>query len=284
MKRNKLKPRTGRSIREFLRYYVLVLLQQREHAATEIIQAIKKESADNRDYRPSGQLLVGKEDVSKVLRQLKGRNLINWADKGWRLTRAGRSKLSHYEKQKEQDTDGKQKAARKLLGLMGSGKASQRVLDVGTGEGYLAFKVAEKGYRVLGIDSASFDYSKDSIKTARERAQSQGGQVEFLQRSVTGLRRMKGSFDYVVSTQAIHCMRDQSRCVKAVYRLLKPGGTFLCADFVVGLKGFLHHGWHSFLALSGEEWKTLLLECGFEQPCFYKVGDYLVVKARKPPF
>jgi len=53
-------------------------------------------------------------------------------------------------------------------------------------------------------------------------------------------------------------------------------------DFQVGLKGFLQHGWHAFLAVSEEEWQALLSEYGFETPEIHKAGDYLVVEARKP--
>lgn len=283
MIRHGLKPRNGSSVREFLRYYVLVLLRSEQLTSRRIIGKIKRESACNRNYRASGQLLVGNEDLSRVLEQLKKNSLISPAGAKWRLTRQGRRKLRIYEKQQGQCPDSKEKAARLLLKWMGHCKPGEQVLDVGTGEGYLAFKVAEKGYRVLGIDSGSFDYSKDSIKTAREKAQSAGGQVEFLQNWVTTLRGKNRGFDYVVSSQAIHCMKDQRRCVKTTYRLLKPGGIFLCMDFAVGLKGFLQHGWHAFLSVSKEEWQALLPQCGFEEPQLRRVYDYLVVMARKPP-
>jgi hypothetical protein len=52
-------------------------------------------------------------------------------------------------------------------------------------------------------------------------------------------------------------------------------------DFLVGLDAFLHHGWHSFLALSRREWRQRLSENGFEEVTFRRAGDYLVVEARK---
>jgi len=134
----------------------------------------------------------------------------------------------------------------------------------------------------VGIDSGSFDYSKDSIKTARQEAEAKGTPVEFKETSVAGLRRRRARFNYVVASQAVHCMRDQSGCIKAIHDLLKPGGTFLCMDLRVGLRGFLEHSWHAFLALSEEEWAGLLPKCGFEDPAFRRVGGYLVVKARRP--
>ncbi len=282
MSGDELRPRRGASIREFLRYYVLALLQRRGLTAKALVLAIKEDSADNRTYRPSGQLLVDGRDLDTVLAQLRRRGLIEPVRSKWRLTKAGRRKLASYERQKEKRPGGKEKAARRLLKLMGPCRPGQQVLDVGTGEGFLAFKVAEEGCRVLGIDSGSFDYSKDSIETATQKAESQGGQVEFRQTPVANLRGMDGTFDCVVTSQAIHCMKDQFRCIEAIYGHLKPGGMFLCMDFLVGLEGFLHHGWHAFLAISRKEWEGLLPQCGFEEPRTYKTGDYLVVSARKP--
>lgn len=281
MRRREPKARTGPSIREFLRYYVLVLLRGEHLTPRGILGKIKRESACNRDYRASGQLLVDKQDLGRVLQQLKRSNLASPAGAKWRLTRQGRKKVRIYKKQQGRCPSSKERAARLLLKWMGHCQPGERVLDVGTGEGYLAFKVADKGCCALGIDSGSFDYSKDSVRKASEKAEGRSGQVEFLRRSVTGLRGRNESFDYVITSQAIHCMEDQRRCVKAIYRLLKPGGSFLCMDFAVGLKGFLQHGWHAFLGVSKEEWKVMLPQCGFEEPRFRKVCDYLVVTARK---
>jgi len=283
MRERDVKPRKGPSIREFLRYYVLALLKSEHLTSRRIIGKIKRESAGNRDYRASGQLLVDEQELNRVLGQLKKMELIGLDGAKWRLTRQGRRKLDIYENQEGQCPDSKERAARLLLKWMGPCKPGQRVLDVGTGEGFLAFKVADKGCRVMGIDSGSFDYSKDSIKKAREAAEARGGQIEFLRMSVTGLRGKNEGFHYVITSQALHCMKDQGRCLKAIYRLLKPGGSFLCMDFAVGLKGFLEHGWHAFLAVSKEEWEAQLPRYGFEEPQFRRVCDYLVVMTRKPP-
>jgi len=283
MHRSAPQPRAGPSIREFLRYYVLVLLQDGRMSAENMQATIKEQSAGNRDYRLSGQLLVVRRDLRRVLRQLERRDLIETRRARWRLTALGEDRLAAYEEQKEAGARGKEKAARKLLKLMGEPRPGDTVLDVGTGEGFLAFKLADKGYRVLGIDSGNFDYSKDSIEKAIERAESRGGEVEFRAVAVADLVRTRERFDWVVTSQAVHCMEDQRQCLEAIHRLLKPKGTILCMDFLVGLEGFLHHGWHSFLAISREEWTQLLPQCGFGEPGFHKAGDYLVVRAGRSP-
>jgi 2-polyprenyl-3-methyl-5-hydroxy-6-metoxy-1,4-benzoquinol methylase len=274
-------PRGGRSIREFLRYYVLVLLQRKQMSAQAARRAIRRQSRENRDFRHSGPLLVATRDFNLVLGQLARRKLIKLSGGKWHLTARGRDRLSTYEKQEDAQQNGKEKAARKLLRLMGRARRAETVLDVGTGEGFLAFRLADQGYRVLGIDSGDFEYSKDSIKSALEKAESRRGQVEFRKVSVADLVGMRGRFDYVVTSQAMHCMRDQGQCLEAIHRLLKPKGAFLCMDFLVGLEGFLNHGWHSFLAISREEWAALLPRYGFLEYRLHKAGDYLVVRAVK---
>lgn len=276
-----VKPRTGPSIREFLRYYVLVAAQRRRRTAAGIVSEIKRNSASNQEVRRSGQLLVDGDELGQVLRHLAMQKLIAPSGGTWRSTREGRRKLALYDRQKEKSRDRKNRAARVLLRWLEPRRAG-KVLDVGTGDGYLAFQLAERGCRVLGIDSGSFDYSKDSIKTARQKAEAKGLRVEFRKVSVAALRRRRAKFQVIVASQAVHCMRDQPRCLRAIHSLLEPGGTFLCMDLRVGLKGFLEHGWHAFLAPSQEEWAELLPQCGFESPAFRRVGGYLVVKARRP--
>jgi len=282
MKRTELQPRRGADVREFLRYYVLVLLRKEHLSPQQIIRRIRKASAENRDFRPSGPLLVAREDLDGVVRQLNRQGLIRDLGAKWCITREGIRRLARYRRQQKQQSHGKERAARKLLRLMGPCKPAKRVLDVGTGEGYLAFQVADRGCRVLGIDSGSFDYSKDSIRNARKKAKTRGGRVAFVRGSVTGPRLRRRRFDCVVASQAIHCMKDQRRCLRAIHRLLEPGGVFLCMDFRVGLQGFLHCQWHAFLSLCEGEWQTLLPECGFDVPEFHRVGEYLIVRAHKP--
>jgi len=189
--------------------------------------------------------------------------------------------LEEADKVKEQTSSSKEEAARKLISLLDSSPPKKYVLDVGTGEGYLVFKLAEAGFKVLGIDSSDFDYSKESIREAIGKIEEKSD-IEFRVADVKKLTGFRDTFDYVVSSQAVHCMKDQEGCMGAITRLLKKGGKFVCSDFSVGLLGFLHHSFHCFLALSKEEWLRMLPRCGYLNVTIHEVNDFCVVEAQRP--
>jgi len=275
--------RSGPSIRQFLHYYLLLLLSEKARTKPQMVQEIRERSAGNRLYRSAGVLWPASADMDAVLDRLAADDLVQPPKRGrrWRITDSGKQVLAAREEE-QQGSDGKERAAERLIELLGPASAGTYVLDVGTGQAFLALKLAESAFRVMGIDSGSFYYSKDSIEKAREQECPQCEDVEFRQADIRRLAEPDGRFDCIVSSQAVHCMDDQPECLQAVHRLLKPGGRFLCIDFLVGLRGFLQHGFHCFLALSREEWVEVLVEQGFANIRMYELGDYLLVECEKP--
>jgi len=274
--------RSGPSIRQFLKHYLLVLLAEKAKTKQELIQQVKHRSVGNRSFRASGVLWPASSEVDTVLDELAQDALVKAPKRGqkWCITDSGKQMVSECEDQ-QQDTNGKEAAAEKLAQLLQVAGADAKVLDVGTGQGFLALKLAEHGLHVLGIDSASFDYSKESVEQAREEARRQKRDVEFRQVDIRQLAQSGERFDYVVSSQAVHCMDDQRECLRAIHTLLKPGGKFFCIDFLVGLESFLRHGFHCFLALSREEWVVLLVECGFGSIAMHEISEYVLIECEK---
>jgi SAM-dependent methyltransferase len=275
--------RCGPSIREFLTYYVLVLLARKRWTMPELADEIEARSAENRSFRSNGALKVNSKEMEGVIYSLADRGWVRLRPPGarWGITSAGRRARCEMQRAPGPTPDSKERAASKLLARLKAARKGSYVLDVGTGEGFLARRLAVRGFRVLGIDSGAFDYSKDSIEKARQGARSENGELRFRRADVTRLRRPPDGFDFVVSSQAVHCMKNQRRCLRAIHRLLKPGGRFLSLDFLVGLEGFLAHGVHCFLAISREEWEQILPAIGFDDIHTQKVKDYLIVDARK---
>jgi ubiquinone/menaquinone biosynthesis C-methylase UbiE len=275
--------RCGPSIREFLTYYVLVLLAAKRRTIRELVEEIQARSAGNRSFRRNGALRVNSREMERTVYSLADRGWVRLRPAGasWGITSAGRRARREMERASGGTSDSKERAASKLLARLKEVPRGSYVLDVGTGEGFLARRLAKRGFRVLGIDSGAFDYSKDSIEKARQGVGPDNGRLEFRRADVTKLARPGRGFDYVVSSQAVHCMKNQRKCLGAIQRLLNPGGRFLSLDFLVGLEGFLAHGFHCFLAISREEWSQMLPAIGFDNIHTQKVRDYLIVDARK---
>jgi tRNA (cmo5U34)-methyltransferase len=113
--------------------------------------------------------------------------------------------------------------------------AEIRVLDIGGGYGMLTREVLEEfpNSRVV-----LHDFSQPMIDQARERLSGLLDRVEFAQadlRDPAWVDAVDGPFDAVVSSIAIHNVRDPER-IRAIYGeirlLLTPGGCFANLDLV----------------------------------------------------
>ena len=107
-------------------------------------------------------------------------------------------------------------------------RPGDRVLDVGCSGGYLARLLAAAvtpGGQVTGVDP-----SGPAISYARRRAP---GNCSFAVGVAQGLDLPDQSFDVLTSTLAAHHIPEASRpdAFGDMYRVLRPGGTLLVADF-----------------------------------------------------
>lgn len=113
---------------------------------------------------------------------------------------------------------------------------SQRVLDVGTGSGFVAHLLADAGYSVQGIDLSS-----EMIRIARahvvpeQRDQhsaldSSGGSASFSLGDALDPPFMPQSFDAVVSRYVMWTLREPTEAMRNWARLLVPGGRLAVVD------------------------------------------------------
>jgi SAM-dependent methyltransferase len=102
-----------------------------------------------------------------------------------------------------------------------------RALDVGCGTGILAMRLAEQFRRVVGLDISA---SMIAVANRRRRAQRRHN-VDFVLADMTALPCPAASFDYVVSTAAIHRVRV-GEALTALHRLVRPGGILVVVSLV----------------------------------------------------
>jgi SAM-dependent methyltransferase len=120
------------------------------------------------------------------------------------------------------------------LGLRGD----ERILDLGCGRGAVLLLAAQRltTGRAVGVDLwRSADQSGNSVEATRRNAIAEGvaDRVELHTGDMTALPFEDNSFDFVVSSLAIHNIRGRAGREKAIdeaVRVLRPGGRLLIAD------------------------------------------------------
>jgi ubiquinone/menaquinone biosynthesis C-methylase UbiE len=123
---------------------------------------------------------------------------------------------------------GRRRRVYSRIAALSGARPGDRVLDIGCGGGYLARLLAAAvtpGGRVTGIDP-----SGPAVSYARRRAP---GNCSFAVGVAQDLNLPDQAFDVVTSTLAVHHVPEAARpdAFGEMYRVLRPGGVLLVADF-----------------------------------------------------
>lgn len=101
-----------------------------------------------------------------------------------------------------------------------------RVADVGCGQGWAAFGVAE-AYPLAEV--TGFDLDEASIHDARRLAAERGSRARFEVRDAGGLKGA-GPFDVILVLEALHDMSRPVEALRGMAEALAPDGAILIAD------------------------------------------------------
>jgi len=108
-------------------------------------------------------------------------------------------------------------------------ETDRRILDLGTGPGYLLIEIAKRvhNFQIDGIDPIL-----KLIKIARKNAirAGVGDRIHFEVGDANKLRFKENSYDMIVSTGAFHELKNPIKVLNECYRVLKLGGEVFIHD------------------------------------------------------
>lgn len=114
-------------------------------------------------------------------------------------------------------------------------RKSQRVLDVATGTGDLAFAIQDAGVpEVVGLD-----FSTKMIAAAKKKARKHAPGIEFMVGDGMSLPFEDASFDACTISFGLRNMEDYAEAIREMARILKPGGRFVCLEMTPFRRPFL---------------------------------------------
>lgn len=95
----------------------------------------------------------------------------------------------------------------------------EKILDIGSGTGFLSLMLADMGYEVVGID-----LSEKMIARASAKAKGRGLPIDFHQGDAENLGFEDNSFDAVVNRAVLWTLPHPDIAVREWMRVLRPGG------------------------------------------------------------
>lgn len=120
--------------------------------------------------------------------------------------------------------------------------SGQHICDLACGQGRVSRYLADRGADVVGID-----LSAKLLRIALRHEETEPRGIEYLQANVHNLESVgDGSFDGVICFMALMDIPDMAATLRAVARILRPGGWFVFA--------MLHPCYNS--PRSGEAWSA----------------------------
>lgn len=103
-----------------------------------------------------------------------------------------------------------------------------RILEVGSGQGYFAKSLAERGYCLMGVDPCA-----DDIAIARWNLERAGlsSMADFKVAGGEKLPFADRSFDMIFSVKVLHHLESPFKVVDEMVRVLAPEGKIVISDF-----------------------------------------------------
>ncbi len=166
--------------------------------------------------------------------------------------------------------------------VAGSNAAAPRILELGSGPGFLAEHVLDRCASVACY--TLLDFSVAMLALSRRRLARHAPRTEFLQadfKSESWPAAVGGPFDFVLSLQAVHELRHKRhapRLYAQVRSLLAPGAQWLVCDHLPEVAPVPEH---RVLYMHVAEYLTVLTHAGFaDVTVVWSAHDMALYRAR----
>ena len=103
-------------------------------------------------------------------------------------------------------------------------EAGMRIVDIATGTGWAARRLAERGADVTGVD-----FAPEMLSAARELASARGLDIAFMEGDAEALPFEDGAFSAVISTFGVMFAQRPEDAAAELARVCRPGGRLVLA-------------------------------------------------------
>jgi ubiquinone/menaquinone biosynthesis methyltransferase len=110
-------------------------------------------------------------------------------------------------------------------------RAGERALDLAAGTGDIAFAVAARGAKTIGLDITHRMLQLAHLRQGYGGQASRPNHVEFITGDMTSLPFRAAPFDLVTTGYGLRNVPDLDGAIDEIARVLKPGGRLLSLDF-----------------------------------------------------
>jgi demethylmenaquinone methyltransferase/2-methoxy-6-polyprenyl-1,4-benzoquinol methylase len=145
--------------------------------------------------------------------------------------------------------------------------AGQRVLDVATGTGMVAFALARSGCEVVGLDQS--DAMLGAARARLAATPALAGRMRFVRGEAERLPFADGEFDALSFTYLLRYVDDRAATMRELARVVKPGGRIGMVEFGVPGSPPLRALWRVHTRVG------LPLLGRVLSPAWYEVGRFL---------
>lgn len=160
------------------------------------------------------------------------------------------------------------------------GRVTGPILDVGTGTGMFARRLAKEPQHPHVIGS---DVSRPMIEEGIAQAREAGVMVDFVRSEAPWLPFLDNTLGAVLLTGALHFIADASRLFIEAARALRPGGHFIASTYQPpGFAGGIVHKQLGLHPRSEDELRSGMAAAGLTNFERILLGPFILVKAEKP--